>query len=142
MLPVTYQPGVGEPAAGWSVTLIGGKSCGRQRIQYRADWACALVASTITAWFSLRVTGVDCEGLGCVATGATRRTEPAGTAVVSIVTAFVPAQARLLRPLRLTTMFTSMNAALLMGLWRWLRGGQKGVWQRTPRLTGMNGAVR
>lgn len=35
--------------------------------------------------------------------------------------------------LRLATMFTSMNAALAVGCWRWLRGGQSGVWGRTVR---------
>jgi cellulose synthase/poly-beta-1,6-N-acetylglucosamine synthase-like glycosyltransferase len=37
------------------------------------------------------------------------------------------------RCLRLTTMFTSMNLALLAGLWRWLRNAQSGAWQRTAR---------
>jgi len=38
-----------------------------------------------------------------------------------------------LKPLRLATMFTAMNAALLVGFWRWASGGQQGVWQRTAR---------
>ena len=37
------------------------------------------------------------------------------------------------RVLRLGTMFTSMNAALLLGFFRWMTGGQKGVWRRTER---------
>jgi cellulose synthase/poly-beta-1,6-N-acetylglucosamine synthase-like glycosyltransferase len=37
------------------------------------------------------------------------------------------------RPLRLATMFTAMNAALLVGFWRWASGGQQGIWQRTAR---------
>jgi cellulose synthase/poly-beta-1,6-N-acetylglucosamine synthase-like glycosyltransferase len=37
------------------------------------------------------------------------------------------------RVLRLATMFTTMNAALLVGFWRWASGGQRGVWQRTAR---------
>jgi cellulose synthase/poly-beta-1,6-N-acetylglucosamine synthase-like glycosyltransferase len=37
------------------------------------------------------------------------------------------------RSLRLATMFTTMNAALLVGFWRWASGGQRGVWQRTAR---------
>ena len=37
------------------------------------------------------------------------------------------------RLLRLGSMFTSMNAALLLGFFRWLSGGQKGVWRRTER---------
>ena len=35
--------------------------------------------------------------------------------------------------LRLATMFTTMNAALLIGFWLWASGGQRGVWQRTAR---------
>lgn len=42
--------------------------------------------------------------------------------------------ARLLKPLRLTTMFTSMNAALLVGFFRWFRGSQKPTWDHTARL--------
>ncbi len=37
------------------------------------------------------------------------------------------------RVLRLATMFTTMNAALLVGFWLWASGGQRGVWQRTAR---------
>ena len=37
------------------------------------------------------------------------------------------------RVLRLATMFTTMNAALLVGFWLWITGGQRGVWQRTAR---------
>jgi hypothetical protein len=52
----------------------------------------------------------------------------------SLLMSFVPAQFRVLKPLRLTTMFASMNAALLFGFWRWIRGSQKAAWQRTARL--------
>jgi cellulose synthase/poly-beta-1,6-N-acetylglucosamine synthase-like glycosyltransferase len=37
------------------------------------------------------------------------------------------------RVFRLATMFTTMNAALLVGFWLWASGGQRGVWQRTAR---------
>jgi cellulose synthase/poly-beta-1,6-N-acetylglucosamine synthase-like glycosyltransferase len=37
------------------------------------------------------------------------------------------------RMLRLATMFTTMNAALLVGFWLWASGGQRGVWRRTAR---------
>jgi cellulose synthase/poly-beta-1,6-N-acetylglucosamine synthase-like glycosyltransferase len=37
------------------------------------------------------------------------------------------------RVLRLATMFTTMNAALLVGFWLWASGGQRGIWQRTAR---------
>jgi cellulose synthase/poly-beta-1,6-N-acetylglucosamine synthase-like glycosyltransferase len=40
---------------------------------------------------------------------------------------------RLPRLARLAVMFHSMNAALLVGFWRWLRGAHSGVWQRTDR---------
>src|SRR5205814_839639 len=37
----------------------------------------------------------------------------------SLLTAFMPPRPRFLKPLRLTGMFTGMNAALLVGFWRW-----------------------
>jgi len=37
------------------------------------------------------------------------------------------------RVARLTTMFASMNLALLVGFWMWAAGRQGGVWQRTAR---------
>jgi cellulose synthase/poly-beta-1,6-N-acetylglucosamine synthase-like glycosyltransferase len=39
----------------------------------------------------------------------------------------------LARVVRLTTLFSSMNAALLVGFWRWLTGRQRGAWARTAR---------
>ncbi len=50
---------------------------------------------------------------------------------------WIPGQPKLIKVLRLTTMFTSMNAALLMGFWLWLSGGQKAAWRRTARLPEM-----
>ena len=50
---------------------------------------------------------------------------------------WVPGQLRAVKALRLTTMFTSMNAALLMGFWLWASGSQKATWQRTARLSEM-----
>ena len=38
-----------------------------------------------------------------------------------------------IRVARLTTMFASMNLALLVGFWMWAAGRQGGVWQRTAR---------
>jgi len=38
-----------------------------------------------------------------------------------------------LRMARLTTMFASMNLALLVGFWMWVAGRQGGIWQRTAR---------
>jgi cellulose synthase/poly-beta-1,6-N-acetylglucosamine synthase-like glycosyltransferase len=58
-----------------------------------------------------------------------------GFYLTSAVTALEPARSRMLRPLRLTTMYTGMNVALLVGFWRWLAGTQTGVWKRTARTT-------
>lgn len=57
-----------------------------------------------------------------------------GFYLASLLMSFAPTRIRLLRPLRLTAMFTSMNVALLVGFWRWLSGRQKGVWRRTVRV--------
>src|SRR5579872_3810861 len=45
-----YQPGVGERASPYAVTVMAGKSCGRQRIQY---WP-----ATDASWSSTRVSDV------------------------------------------------------------------------------------
>ncbi len=45
----------------------------------------------------------------------------------------VPGSGTVPRLLRLATLFASMNAALAVGLWRWLTGSQQGAWQRTAR---------
>lgn len=47
---------------------------------------------------------------------------------------YLPSQPRFLRILRLATMFTGMNAALLVGFFRWLLGTQRATWHRTVRL--------
>jgi cellulose synthase/poly-beta-1,6-N-acetylglucosamine synthase-like glycosyltransferase len=46
---------------------------------------------------------------------------------------YLPGNSTLVRSLRLATLFTSMNAALAVGFWRWAAGLQGGVWQRTAR---------
>ena len=61
---------------------------------------------------------------------------------LALLLAVVPSRAAALRPLRLTTMFASMNAALLVGFWRWVRGRQKGTWMRTARVGETTGAGR
>jgi cellulose synthase/poly-beta-1,6-N-acetylglucosamine synthase-like glycosyltransferase len=53
---------------------------------------------------------------------------------LSLLAMYLPRNSRYLKPLRLTTMFTSMNLALLVGLWRWIRGTQRGTWERTARV--------
>jgi hypothetical protein len=57
-----------------------------------------------------------------------------GFYLVSVLVAFLPSSTKVLKPLRLATMFTSMNLALFMGFWRWLLGRQNGVWARTSRV--------
>jgi cellulose synthase/poly-beta-1,6-N-acetylglucosamine synthase-like glycosyltransferase len=59
--------------------------------------------------------------------------------LVSLLAPFVPVRFRLLKALRLTTMFTGMNAALLVGFYRWVRGSQKAAWKRTARLAEAGG---
>jgi cellulose synthase/poly-beta-1,6-N-acetylglucosamine synthase-like glycosyltransferase len=61
--------------------------------------------------------------------------------LTSVVIAFVPGRFKTLKPLRITTMFTGMNAALLVGFWRWLRGSQQSAWKRTARLAEADGSV-
>jgi cellulose synthase/poly-beta-1,6-N-acetylglucosamine synthase-like glycosyltransferase len=57
-----------------------------------------------------------------------------GFYLVAALAAFLPPRLKLLKPLRLATMFTGMNMALLIGYWRYLCGWQKGVWKPTARL--------
>ena len=45
----------------------------------------------------------------------------------------LPARPKVCKLIRLTTMFTSMNAALLTGFIRWTRGSQRAAWERTAR---------
>jgi cellulose synthase/poly-beta-1,6-N-acetylglucosamine synthase-like glycosyltransferase len=52
---------------------------------------------------------------------------------VSAAGTFLPGSAPLVRLIRATTMFSSMNLALLVGFGRWLTGRQRGAWQRTAR---------
>jgi len=54
--------------------------------------------------------------------------------LLAVVGAYLPSQSKGMRLLRLTTMFTSMNAALLVGFFRWLLGTQRATWHRTARL--------
>lgn len=57
-----------------------------------------------------------------------------GFYLVSGLAAFLPPSIKFLKPLRLATMFTSMNLALFVGFWRWLIGRQTGTWARTSRV--------
>jgi cellulose synthase/poly-beta-1,6-N-acetylglucosamine synthase-like glycosyltransferase len=53
--------------------------------------------------------------------------------LISLAGAYLPGSGLALRLVRLTTMFSSMNLALLVGFWRWISGRQRGIWQRTAR---------
>jgi cellulose synthase/poly-beta-1,6-N-acetylglucosamine synthase-like glycosyltransferase len=52
---------------------------------------------------------------------------------LSAIVAMVPGRWRFVRVARVLPLFVGMNLALLAGLYRWVRGGQSGVWTRTPR---------
>jgi cellulose synthase/poly-beta-1,6-N-acetylglucosamine synthase-like glycosyltransferase len=56
-----------------------------------------------------------------------------GFYAASLAVLALPGQRTAPRLLRLAGMFTLMNAALLVGLWRWARRTQGGTWARTPR---------
>jgi len=57
----------------------------------------------------------------------------AGT-LTGLVAGFLPGRWRILRPLRLLSMFVAMNLAIFVGFWHWLFQPQQGTWQRTPRM--------
>lgn len=57
-----------------------------------------------------------------------------GFYALSLLAGLVPVRMRFLKPLRLSTMFTTMNLALLVGFCRWLWSNPSGVWRRTERL--------
>jgi cellulose synthase/poly-beta-1,6-N-acetylglucosamine synthase-like glycosyltransferase len=61
---------------------------------------------------------------------------------MSLLAAFAPNGVKLPRLVRLMTMFTSMNAALLVGFVRWMRKRQNAAWRRTDRVAEVSGAVR
>ena len=52
---------------------------------------------------------------------------------LAIVGTRLPATPMVCKVVRLTTMFTSMNAALMIGFIRWARGLQRAAWERTAR---------
>ncbi|HTL30262.1 MAG TPA: glycosyltransferase family 2 protein [Tepidisphaeraceae bacterium] len=60
---------------------------------------------------------------------------------VSALTMLLPIELKLARPLRLASMFTGMNLALLIGFWRWVRGGQSAAWKRTERSAEVRGVA-
>lgn len=60
---------------------------------------------------------------------------------ISLTIGVLPIRAGAVRPLRLATMFTTINAALLVGFFKWARGSQGGVWRRTERSEPMRHAA-
>jgi cellulose synthase/poly-beta-1,6-N-acetylglucosamine synthase-like glycosyltransferase len=54
----------------------------------------------------------------------------------SVAAAFLPGSVKPVKLVRLTTMFTSMNWALLVGFGRWALNAQHVTWKRTSRLAG------
>jgi len=52
---------------------------------------------------------------------------------LALIGALAPGKGAIVRLLRLTTLFSSMNLALFMGFFRWLAGRQGGSWARTER---------
>ena len=56
-----------------------------------------------------------------------------GFYVSSLLAGALPARPKIFKLFRLPAMFTSMNAALAVGFWRWLLGRQNSAWARTDR---------
>lgn len=56
--------------------------------------------------------------------------------VLAILGMIVQGSALPFRVIRVPTMFCSMNAALMVGFWRWMISAQRGTWQRTARTPG------
>ena len=62
---------------------------------------------------------------------------------VSLLADLVPKRIKLPKLIRLMTMFTSMNAALLLGFVRWISRRQNAAWRRTARIAASDdGALR
>ncbi|MEO8164845.1 MAG: glycosyltransferase family 2 protein [Betaproteobacteria bacterium] len=53
--------------------------------------------------------------------------------LVSLVGSHLPGNSLPIRLIRVSTMFTNMNLALLVGFWRWATTRQTGAWKRTAR---------
>jgi cellulose synthase/poly-beta-1,6-N-acetylglucosamine synthase-like glycosyltransferase len=51
----------------------------------------------------------------------------------ALTAAYIPGQRKVVKLLRLSTMFASMNGALLIGFGRWMWGTQRPTWRRTAR---------
>lgn len=103
--------------------------------------ACGAVAWAFWSHKVLRWTAPFCLTAGFV-TSAVLAAEPLFALLLAAQVAFYlaaalgaryPVRGPAGRILRLAAMFCSMNAALAVGCWRWLRGTQSGAWVRTAR---------
>lgn len=65
-----------------------------------------------------------------------------GFYALAALMAFLPARSKPMKLLRLTTMFTSMNLALVVGFFRWIKKSQKATWKRTDRVMNINGVQK
>ncbi len=65
-----------------------------------------------------------------------------GFYLISVLVTLLPPSNSVLKSLRLAAMFTCMNAALFIGLWREVLGSQNGTWTRTIRITSVQGTRR
>jgi cellulose synthase/poly-beta-1,6-N-acetylglucosamine synthase-like glycosyltransferase len=64
-----------------------------------------------------------------------------GFYLTAFLASFIPAWVKFSKPLRLATMFSVMNVALLVGFCRWARQNPQGIWQSTIRTATPNEAV-
>ena len=58
--------------------------------------------------------------------------------LVALLANFLPAKSRVSRLVKMTSLFTYMNVALLVGFYRWLQGNQKAAWRVTARTAEAN----
>jgi cellulose synthase/poly-beta-1,6-N-acetylglucosamine synthase-like glycosyltransferase len=66
----------------------------------------------------------------------------AGFYALAVAGAWLPTRPKPLRFVRLATMFLTMNAALFVGFFRWLKGVRGGAWERTARVAEAAGRTR
>jgi cellulose synthase/poly-beta-1,6-N-acetylglucosamine synthase-like glycosyltransferase len=104
----------------------------------RHGWtAFAFLSHKILRWlcpfFLLGALAANCLLLGLRGYRVTMACQ-VGFYVLSLAAPLIPGNGIPVRLLRLSTMFTSMNVALALGFFRWIRGRQKGTWSRTARL--------
>lgn len=55
---------------------------------------------------------------------------------LALLAPWIPWRHAAVKPLRLASMFTGMNLALLVGFWRWATGTQRVAWRTTARAAG------